>query len=124
MSSKLFMMDISDLPTHILESICMGINFRDMKKLSMTNKYMQNFIAESPTLMRRLKLVWKPRQDLEVMLQSNRIYRRIKFDGYDHHTNEDWNISSKFYSGIVKGMPNKVLHNTLCKSVFYTCKSV
>ena len=26
------------------------------------------------------------------------------------------------HSGIVKGMSDKVLHNTLCKSVFYTCK--
>ena len=25
------------------------------------------------------------------------------------------------FAGIVKGMPDKVLHNTLCKSVFYTC---
>ena len=27
-----------------------------------------------------------------------------------------------FQPGIVKGMPDMVLHNTLRKSVFYTCK--
>ena len=28
----------------------------------------------------------------------------------------------EFSAGIVKGMPGMILHNTLCKSVLYTCK--
>lgn len=88
-------MDICNFPHHILENIIINVNYKDMMNLTKTNRFLQDFIAHSTTLMRRLKLVWKPRQDIETMQQSNRIYKSVIFDGFEGHLN-NFDFGSKY----------------------------